>query len=257
MEEVVLDQAGLDLLLAHPHITDVTFLAIAATESRVDSPCTWRALKLAWHQDIRTVAYVPLHSLEQPLPANALLLPPDVPLDQLPEMLRTATTCIAQHRQLFSIKKGQNLCLSDHVNSLAGGGCVRWDRRRQHAYNQSVLLALCAALEPLAGVREVQGLVFGFQPSCAEHGIPTTTVGKPVLQALHKTWGRRVSALWFKGVALAHGFFPALEKTFPKLERLGLERVESEGQHLEARIMLISQRMARPMTIYLDEEVHE
>jgi hypothetical protein len=44
---MVLDHAGLDLLLAHPHIVNVTLLAIAATQSRVDSPCSWQRFGLA------------------------------------------------------------------------------------------------------------------------------------------------------------------------------------------------------------------
>jgi hypothetical protein len=223
----------------------------------VDSPCSWRALKLALQQDIRTVAYVPLHSLEQQLPICALLLPPDVPPTQLPELLRRATIRIARHKQLFSFMRGQNLCLYDHVDQLAGGGCVRRGRTRQHAYNESTLLALCAALEPLAWFWEFNGLGFCFHRSSFAPGIPPTTVGKPVLQALSRAWGRRVTTLYIEGVTLAHGFFPALEENFPQLEMLTLERVESEGQNLEARIMLFCQRMARPMTIHLDEEVHE
>jgi hypothetical protein len=78
LDTVILDQAGLDLLLAHPHITHVTFLAIAATESRVNSPCSWEALSLPPEVDIRIVAYVPLRSLEEPLQIYALLLPPGV-----------------------------------------------------------------------------------------------------------------------------------------------------------------------------------
>jgi hypothetical protein len=56
---IVLDQAGLDLLLAHPQINNVKLLAIAATASRVDSPCSWHTLTLARQVDVRTVAYVP------------------------------------------------------------------------------------------------------------------------------------------------------------------------------------------------------
>jgi hypothetical protein len=81
LDTVILDQAGLDLLLAHPHITHVTFLAIAATESRVNSPCSWRALSLPPEVDIRIVANVPLRSLEEPLQIHALLLPPGVCLE--------------------------------------------------------------------------------------------------------------------------------------------------------------------------------
>jgi hypothetical protein len=98
MEEVVLDQAGLDLLLAHPHIIDVTLLAIAATETRVNSPCSWQSLKLASAADTRTVAYVPLHSLKEPLRCDELLLPPDVPSDQLPQLLLNATARVAKDR---------------------------------------------------------------------------------------------------------------------------------------------------------------
>jgi hypothetical protein len=100
---LVLNQAGLDLLLAHPHIVNVTVLAIAATESRVDSPCSWHTLTLARQVDVRTVAYVPLHSLKTPLRIGSLLLPPDLDAEQLPHLLQAATTRMAAHKSICSL----------------------------------------------------------------------------------------------------------------------------------------------------------
>jgi hypothetical protein len=123
MEMVVLHQDGLDLLLAHPHVTDVTLMAVSATESRVDSPCAWRALRLAQQVPIGTVAYVPLHSLKQPLPVEALLLPPDAigRSSHLPDVLLAATTRMAQHSHLFKLKDPCELIITDAVWELPSG----------------------------------------------------------------------------------------------------------------------------------------
>jgi hypothetical protein len=156
MEDVMLDEAGLDMLLAHPHVVDVTLLAIAATESRVDSPCSWRSLRLAHPLDIRTVAFVPLHSLQKPLRGNALLLPPDVPPDQLPQLLLKATTRIAEHSHLFNIP-GNWLVIYDHVTRLASMRSVEWRGEVQPAFSPTTQSALLAALEPLAEISSYRG----------------------------------------------------------------------------------------------------
>jgi hypothetical protein len=114
MPTYVLDQAGLDLLLAHPHIVHVSFLAIAATQSRVDSPCSWQTLQLGKQLDVRTVAHVPLYSLQHPLPVHELLLPPDVDVQQATQLLLTATTRMASHKHLFSLPTSQSLLVTDH-----------------------------------------------------------------------------------------------------------------------------------------------
>jgi hypothetical protein len=121
METVVLDQKGLDLLLAHPHITDVTLMAVSATESRVDSPCAWRTLRLPGQVAIGTVAYVPLHSLMEPLPVEALLLPWDVDEPNMPAVLLAATTRMAQHSHLFKLKDPIELVITDDVWELPSG----------------------------------------------------------------------------------------------------------------------------------------
>jgi hypothetical protein len=257
MEEVVLDQAGLDLLLAHPHIVNVTFLAIAATESRVDSPCSWQSLKLAMEVDIRTVAYVPLHSLEQPLAVTSLLLPPDVPSEQLPQLLLKATTRIAEHRRLFRIEDADWLCLKDYVSELASGEAVGWGGPVQAAFSPTAQSALFAALEPLAGVTGIVGLEFSLHFKNSPTGPPPRlSIGKPDLEALNRTWGSRVTSLWFRGVTAAPGFLKALETCFPKLGRLWLESAERDQQGLVAQIMLFCQRMTRPLTVYLDMDTH-
>jgi hypothetical protein len=259
MEEVVLDQAGLDLLLAHPHIVDVTVMSIAATESRVDSPCSWQTLTLAWEVDIRTLAHVPLHSLQQPLRCDQLLLPPDVPPDQLPQLLLKATTRIVQHRHLFNTHSeaqapfpGDCLSLCDEVGYLTSTGNVQWHGGVQPAFSRTAQSALFEALEPLASIGEIQQLsvCFGYDPSTAGPP-PRVRLGKPDLKALNRTWGSRITRLCLDGVALAPGFFPALETRFPHLEYLELRRIQPDGQGLANQIMPFCQRMTRPMTLFV------
>jgi hypothetical protein len=127
MERVVVDQDGLDLLLAHPHITDVTLMAVSATESRVDSPCAWRALRLAGQVHLGTVAYVPLHSLQEPLRVEALLLP----LDTMGiDLMLAATTRMAQHSHLFKLQDPCELIITDAVWELPSGKLKRHGRWR-------------------------------------------------------------------------------------------------------------------------------
>jgi hypothetical protein len=258
MEEVVLDQAGLDLLLAHPHIVNVTLLAIAATESRVDSPCSWHTLRLAREVDIRTVAYVPLHSLREPLPGHSLLLPPDVPSDNLPQLLVSAATRIATHRHLFYIDDRDRLCLKDYVTELACIGAVDWQGPIQAAFRPTAQSALFAALEPLAGVSEIQGLQFRFHYDPSPTGPPLRVrLGKPDLEALDRAWGSRITGdLWFRGVTVAPGFFLALETCFPQLGRLWLENVERDEQRMVPRIVMLCQRRTRSLRLHLDEDTY-
>jgi hypothetical protein len=257
MEDVVLDQAGLDLLLAHPHIVNVALLAIAATESRVDSPCSWRALNLAWGIDIRTVAYVPLHSLEQPLDVWSLLLPPDVPSDQLPQLLLKATSRIVEHPHLFSRLDAGFLLLYDYVSVLASGGSVMWRVDVQPAFSPATQSALLAALDPLASTSKIEELdfCFNYEPSAAGPP-PRLRISKSTLESLYRTWGSRIRHLRFEGVTLAPGFFLALETCFPQLKDLELRSVETDAQGLAPRIMLFCQRMTRPMRLSLDQEVY-
>jgi hypothetical protein len=78
-------------------------------------------------------------------------------------------------------------------------------------------------------------------------------LGKPDLEALSRTWGSQVRTLCLQGVSLAPGFFPALETCFPQLGELRLERLHArDRQGLVHQITLFCQRMARPMTIALD-----
>jgi hypothetical protein len=125
METVVLDQDGLDLLLAHPHITDVTLMAVSATESRVDSPCTWHTLRLPGQVHVGTVAYAPLHLLKEPLPIEALLLLPDTMEMDLLDVLLTATTRMAQHSHLFKLRDPSELIITDAVWELPSGKSIR------------------------------------------------------------------------------------------------------------------------------------
>jgi hypothetical protein len=253
MEEVVLDQAGLDLLLAHPHIVNVTLLAIAATESRVDSPCSWQTLTLARQVDIRTVAYVPLHSLQQPLNGDQLLLPPDVPSDQLPQLLLKAATRIAEQSHLLNIR-GDCLALFDCVIHLASKRMVQWHGAVQPAFSPTEQSALLAALAPLAGISKFQELMLSFHRRPSTGMPPWLRVGKTDLETLDRTWGSRITSLWLEGVSLAPGFFPALETCFPQLSSLWLEHVEPDTKSLAPRIVLFWQRMTRPMTIYVDDD---
>jgi hypothetical protein len=263
MEEVVLDQAGLDLLLAHPHVVHVAFQAIAATESRVDSPCSWRSLTLPNEIDIRTVAYVPLHSLDRPLRWDELLLPPDVPPDQLPQLLLKATTRIAKDRHttfpMFYIEGSSWLTLVDYVTSLPFAGPVNWRGPAQAAFSPAAQSALFSALEPLAGIGEVfGGLHFSFDSDPTPAATPPRLhLGGPDLQVLDITWGDQVSTLLFSSIALAPGFFLALETWFPRLEKLGLYRIDEDEQVLAAHIMLFCQRMTRPMRLSLDPHVRK
>jgi hypothetical protein len=254
MEEVVLDQAGLDLLLAHPHIVNVALLSIAATESRVDSPCSWQTLRLANEFDIRTVAYAPLHSLKEPLSCGALLLPPDVPSDQLPQLLLKATTRIAEHTHLFS-SPAYSFVLCDFVTQLASYRCAQWFVAVQRAFSPTAQSALLDALEKLAAIWNPKELLFRF--CCRASRLPRLSIGKPDLEALHRTWGSRITHLGFQGVSLSPGFFPALETCLPKLETVGLENAQPGGQELVPRIMLFCQRMTRPMRLILDPDVLE
>jgi hypothetical protein len=230
LEGVVLGQAGLDVLLAQPHIVNVALLAIAATESRVDSPCSWRTLRLASHVDVRTVAYVPLHSIQKPLHGNALLLPPDVPPDQLPQLLLKATTRIAQHRHL-SNNLSCSLFLYEYVTSLAALHSVQWRGDVQPAFSPIEQSALVAALEPLAAITEVTELVISFLYHPSPAGPPSRVrLGKPELGSLNRTWGSRITSLWMSGISLAPGFFPALETCFPRLKWLELKGISRRGR---------------------------
>jgi hypothetical protein len=154
LNSVVLDQAGLDLLLAHPHIVHVTLLAIAATESRVDSPSSWQTLKLAKRVDIRTVAHVPLHSLKQPLAIKSLLLPPDVRAEQLPGLMQAvAAQLVASWRQVALHTPGV-VVIEDHLDALRS--VVTHSKRN---WTPDIREAFFQALAPLATCEDISGRV--------------------------------------------------------------------------------------------------
>jgi hypothetical protein len=253
LKGVVLDQAGLDLLLAHPHINSVEVMAIAATESRVDSPCSWQTLELPGPKDVRTVAYVPLHSLKEPLDVRRLLLPPDVPAADLPQLLQAATSRMAEHRQLF-VFQGRGLCVTDFVRELEGWDELEWGEPEQDSFTPEVCMALVEALAPAAQIPDMQRLSFSFYQH-EEQQAARATFGKSELQALSRTWGDRLLCFGLIGVQLAEDFFPAIETAFPKLEDMWLHGVKGDNQDLRAQIMLMCQRMTQPLRVDLDYDI--
>jgi hypothetical protein len=152
LDSVVLDQAGLDLLLAHPHIVHVTLLAIAATESRAHTPCSWQTLKLAKQADIRTVAHVPLHSLKQPLAISTLLLPPDVRTEQLPDLLHKAAAQLAADWKQVAVDTPGAIYIDDLLYTLRH--TVTYSKR---VWTPDILQALFQALAPLAACADITG----------------------------------------------------------------------------------------------------
>jgi hypothetical protein len=159
LNSVVLDQAGLDLLLAHPHVVHVTLLAIAATESRVDSPCSWQTLQLAWQVDIRTLAYVPLHSLKQPLAVGSLLLPPDVRTEQLPGLLHQVTEKLAAEWQQVALCVPGWLVIEDHIKPLRGLAPGVFTRNWTPDHCTALLTSLAPLASPAFG--NITGRVAG------------------------------------------------------------------------------------------------
>jgi hypothetical protein len=153
LRNVVLDQAGLDLLLAQRHIVHVALLAVAATESRVDSPCSWETLVLGGHVDIRTLAYVPLHSLKKPLAIGSLLLPPDVRTEQLPDLLHKAAGQLAANLKQVALRTPGLVGISDlldHSHHLVPTFSKR-------VWTPDILQALFQALAPLAACAGITG----------------------------------------------------------------------------------------------------
>jgi hypothetical protein len=252
MRGVVLDQAGLDLLLSHPHITHVALLAIAATESRVDSPCSWQTLELPYPKDVRTVAYVPLHSLKHPLNARTLLLPPDVPTQDLPQLLQAATSRMAEHRQLFNLEGAQDLCVTDCVCELEDWYEVPWAESEQDAFTPEECVALVEALNPATQIPTIQGLSFSLYNREERQQPARIKFGKQELEALSRAWGSRLVNLELWGVQLAEDFFPAIETAFPKLVSLRLHGLGATDPDLRARLMLVCQRMTQPLSVHLD-----
>jgi hypothetical protein len=216
---VVLDQAGLDLLLAHPHVTSVEVMAIAATESRVDSPCSWQTLELTGPKDVRTVAYVPLHSLKRPLIVSTLLPPPDVPAEELPQLLQAATSRVAEHRQLF--KEPQGLVVTDFIYGLERWDELDWAESEQASFSLEQCRALVEALAPITQLPQMHRLSFCFHHH-EEQQAARVEFGKAELEALSEKWGSRLQHLQLSGVQLGEDFFPAIETAFPKLEYLEL-----------------------------------
>jgi hypothetical protein len=164
LKSVVLDQAGLDLLLAHPHIVNVTLLAIAATESRVDSPCSWQTLYLARQVDCRTVAYVPLHSLARPLQIGSLLLPPHTATEQLPHLLQAAMARMAAHKHQFALRQPAMLIIEDLSDRLPGPAPGEAPAARR--WTPDVITALLQATAPLAACNRITGKGFQYRAFC-------------------------------------------------------------------------------------------
>jgi hypothetical protein len=266
LQWVVLDQAGLDLLLAHPHIVDLELLAVAGTESRVDSPCSWHTLSLPYQVDVRTLSYVPLHSLKEPLPVDGLLLPPDLPPAEAAQLLLAATTRIAQHKHLFAEDTFQHLSVTDFASIQTGLHNMEWAPGvQQPAWAPQERLALIAALEPLAGTTSssnstnsggIHSSIRVLEFVCHRQP-PRMEFGQPELQALGQSWGQQVERLTLKGVKLGDNFMPAVAAALPKLKHLALTKVQWSGQSLVARLMLLAQRVTGPLKIWVDEPVYK
>jgi hypothetical protein len=257
LDFVVLDQAGLDLLLAHPHIVNVTLVGIAATESRVDSPCSWEALQLSKQVDVRTVAYVPLHSLTEPVLVEALLLPADLPVHQMHSLLLAATTRMAQHRHLFRLETPSELLVTDKVWELPSGMRAVFNTGRPGwCMDAEATLSLLAAVEPLSQGHGITTLSLIFSQSYREHPA-CIGFGPQHLAALHRAWGSNLEQLNLHSFSLADGFFPALLSHLPGLQwlqvtELGQDAVQSG---VTWRLGVLCARATRPLTIALDSDL--
>jgi hypothetical protein len=255
MEGIVLRQAGLDLLLAHPHIVDIAVLAIAATESRVDSPCSWRTLQLPEQVDVRTLAYVPLHSLNKPLSVGFVLLPPDVAPQEVPRMLHTALTRMAEQPHLFDHRDSSaSLVICTSVLNPASGQFTSGAYNRQ--WSRESTQALLSALEPYSEAYGLEELILDLDSSRGD--LPAVMVfGEPELLALDKACGSSLSILQLEGIRLALDFFPALIKTLPVLEVLRFGVVVPNGLTLAARLMHLVHKMPRPLRVEVDDDAYE
>ncbi|KAJ9532479.1 hypothetical protein QJQ45_010508 [Haematococcus lacustris] len=68
-------QEQLDALLAATQLTSIQLKSLQRlTSSRADAPCRWQRLELTGCVDCATAAYLPLHSLTQPLVLGALAI---------------------------------------------------------------------------------------------------------------------------------------------------------------------------------------
>jgi hypothetical protein len=293
LNSVVLSQAGLDLLLAHPHIVNVTMLAIAATGSRVDSPCSWHTLTLAKQVDVRTVAYVPLHSLRQPLQIGSLLLPPDIFTDQLPRLLQAATTRMAANRHLFSLHQPAMLIIEDLSARLPGPTPGEAPAARH--WTPDVCSALFQAVTRLAVYENITGRVgvhlrpgSSLQSYCyLGHDVPTLLqrlvpiagiditcklnntgpwatdtapiAGAAEVSTLSTGWGSRLRSLTLNGFQLAPSFFPALTKQLPGLQFLELPRILCmEGlENMAAWVVALCTKLTRPLKLAVPLEIHQ
>jgi hypothetical protein len=253
MQGVVLNQAGLDALLAHPHVVDITLMSIAATESRVNSHCSWKVLTLPPQKDVRTVAYVPLHSLTEPLEVCKLLLPPDVPPEQLPQLLQAAAARMADHRHLFRFNTGgAGISVTDYLSEIEDMDFLQWGEPQQDSFAPEECLALVTALSPLVRIPHIVGLSFDLNVH-EEQRSARLRFGKAELEALSGAWGNQLRFFSLAGVGLADDFFPAIETALPKLETLGFNRL-TNAQDMRLRYMLMCQRFTRPLTLYLDHD---
>jgi hypothetical protein len=255
MEGIVVDHAGLDLLLAHPHIVHITVLAIAATESRVDSPCSWQTLQLPHQMDVRTLAYVPLHSLKEPLPVGLVLLPPDVPSEDAPKLLRTALTRMAEQPHLFDhADASETLVICTSVLNPASGQFTSGAYNRQ--WSRESTQALLSALEPYSEAYGLEELILDLDSSRGD--LPAVmVVGEQELLALDKACGSSLSILQLEGISLAHDFFPAVIKTLPVLGELRFGVVNPNGPTLAARLMHLVHKMPRPLRVEVDDDAYE
>ncbi|KAL6751460.1 hypothetical protein V8C86DRAFT_3106728 [Haematococcus lacustris] len=72
-DAVVKGQEQLDALLAATQLTSIQLRSLERlTSSRADVPCSWQRLELTGRVDCATAAYLPLHSLTQPLLLDVL-----------------------------------------------------------------------------------------------------------------------------------------------------------------------------------------
>jgi hypothetical protein len=258
-----IDQAGLDVLLAHgTNITSLVVRQIDAQVNRSDAQCRWSRLFLGNYPTLLAIANLPLRTVQQLQLRSGILtmqlglklqLPVGtIPMSQLSALLRQAASNLASCPAWQQPPSQQDNMQQRQFSPL---GLFADGDPAAPSFSGAQRIQLLNALAPLRGPR-VTCVALALHASDA-------AFGQTEVMALQSSLGSGLTSLYLRSCTLDSSFWSALSQALPQLHELWLgPGVECETWPLDLAPQVLNycsrrRPVSKPFTLHLHAGLYE